>query len=159
MKMPEQEKERLAVTSGGAEQPFEWSVGRYTSKFLAEIRDHKRIVGIRCPQCQKVMVPPRKVCGDCFVPMSEIVELSGKGTVDTFTVLAFGFVDPSTGREKQVPYTWGFIRLDGADNTMIHYIDETDPEKLRVGMRVEAVFEEERHGDLLDIRHFRTLEG
>jgi hypothetical protein len=25
-------------------------------------------------------------------------------------------------------------------------------------MRVEAVFEEERHGSLLDIRHFRTIE-
>lgn len=156
--MPEEKKERLAITSGEAEQPFEWSVGLYTSKFLAELRDNKRIVGIRCPGCKKVFVPPRKVCGACFLPMDEIVELSTKGTVGTFTVLAFGFVDPSTGRQKEVPYTWGFIQLDGSDNTFVHYIEETDPAKLRAGMRVEAVFEEERHGSLLDIRHFRTIE-
>lgn len=156
--MSEQKEERLTITSGAAEQPFEWSVGRYSSKFLAELRDHKRIVGIRCPSCKKVFVPPRQVCGDCFVPMNEIVELGSKGTLGTFTVLSFGFVDPSTGREKEVPYTWGFVRLDGADNTFIHFIEETDLAKLRMGMRVEAVFEEERHGQLLDIRHFRTIE-
>ena len=49
--MAEEKKERLAITSGAAEQPFEWSVGIYSSKFLAELRDHKRIVGIRCPAC------------------------------------------------------------------------------------------------------------
>lgn len=152
--------ELLAVHSGEAEQPFRWSIGRHTSRFLAELRDHQTIVGNRCPSCEKVMIPPRGVCGDCFVPMTDLVELSGQGTVLTYTVLAFGFVDPNTGRAKKVPYTWGFIQLDGADNTMIHYIEteETNPEKLRVGMRVEAVFEENRKGELLDIRHFRSLE-
>ncbi len=155
--MSEQERERLAITSGDAEQPFEWSMGKHTSRFLAELRDNKRIVAIRCPSCQKVYVPPRGVCGECFVPTDEIVELSGKGSVGTFTILSFGFVDPSTGKEKAVPYTWGLINLDGADNTFIHYIEETDKDKVHVGMRVKAVFEEERQGALLDIRHFATI--
>jgi len=154
----EKEQELLAIHSGEAEQPFNWSCGKYVSRFLAELRDHKRIVGIRCPSCRRVFVPPRNVCGECFVPLDEIVPLTGKGTVVTYTVLSFGFVDPDTGRQKAVPYTWAFIRLDGADNTFIHYIEETNLEKLRVGMRVEAVFEEERRGHLLDIRHFSAIE-
>lgn len=153
----ENKKEFLTISSGGAEQPFEWSVGKYGSRFLAELRDNCRIVGIRCPKCRKVLIPPRRVCGECFVPMDEIVPLSGEGTVNTFTVLNFGFVDPNTGRQKPVPYTWAFINLDGADNTFIHYLEETDLSKLHIGMRVKAVFEEVRHGHLLDIRHFETI--
>lgn len=154
----EQKKKLLFIGSGEAYQPFEWSIGKYGSKFLRELRDNRRIVGIRCHKCQKVFVPPRKVCGECFAAMGEIVPLSGQGTVNTFTVLSFGFVDPSTGIQKPVPYTWAFINLDGADNTFIHFLEETDIEKLRVGMRVRAVFEEERSGQLLDIKHFETIE-
>jgi hypothetical protein len=154
----EQKSERIFITSGEAEQPFEWSIGKYGSKFLLELRDNKRIVGIRCPQCHKVFVPPRKICGECFVPMDEIVPLSGEGSINTYTVLNFGFVDPDTGLQKPVPYTWAFIDLDGADNTFIHYVEETDLNKLHVGMRVRAVFEEQRTGKLLDIKHFETID-
>ncbi len=152
------DKELLTISSGEAEQPFAWSVGRYGSKFLAELRDHKRLFGIRCPKCGWVYVPPRKVCGRCFVAMDELVELSEKGTVYTFTVLSFGFVDPETGIERPVPYTYAFVKLDGADSCLPHFLEETDPAKLRVGMRVQALFEEKRKGHLLDIRHFRTIE-
>ena len=148
----------LSVSSGEAEQPFEWSIGKHGSKFLTELRDNKRLMGIRCPKCGKVSVPPRNVCGDCFVAQDELVPLSGEGEVTTFTVLNFGFVDPETGRQKPVPYTWAFIKLDGADNSFIHYVEETDLEKLRIGMRVRVVFEEERKGALLDIKHFETIE-
>ena len=154
----EQKSERLFITSGDAEQPFEWSIGKHASKFLLELRDNKRMVGIRCPQCKKVFVPPRKVCGECFVTMDEIVPLSGEGAINTYTVLNFGFVDPETGLQKPVPYTWAFIDLDGADNTFIHYVEETDLNKLHVGMRVRAVFEDNRSGRLLDIKHFETID-
>lgn len=155
--MNEQILELLTMHSGEAEQPFEWSIGQYGSKFLTELRDNKRLVGIRCPSCGKVFVPIRKVCGECFVPMEELVPLSGEGSLETYTVLNFGFVDPETGRRKPVPYTWAFIKLDGTDNTFIHYVNETDLNKLSIGLRVRAVFEEERRGSLLDIKHFETI--
>ena len=153
-----EKKELLTISSGEAEQPFEWSIGKYGSKFLTELRDNKRIVGIRCPKCKKVLVPPRNVCGECFVAMDELVELSGKGTVEAFTVLSFGFVDPDTGKQRPVPYTWAFIKLDGADNEFTHYVTETNPAKLRIGMRVQAVFEEKRQGHVLDIKHFEVID-
>lgn len=73
--------------------------------------------------------------------------------------MSFGFVDPDTGKERPVPYTYAYIQLDGAGSRFPHFLKETDPSKLRVGMRVQSVFEEERRGHLLDIRHFRTIEG
>lgn len=153
----EKKMELLTVHSGEAEQPFEWSMGKYVSKFMAELRDNKKIIGSRCPQCKKVYVPPREVCGDCFIPPDEIVELSGKGEIFCFTVLSFGFVDPDTGKQRPVPYTWAYIALDGADTCLPHFVKQTDLSVLRVGLRVEPVFEEERRGHLMDIRHFTAI--
>ncbi len=152
-----EKKEPMFITSGDNEQPFEWSAGKYGSKFLVELRDNKKIYGIRCPECNKVLVPVRRVCGECFREMEELVEVGPQGTVETFTVLSFGFVDPETGKQRPVPYTWAFIKLDGSDNTFIHYLEETDISKLKIGMRVQAVFEEQRKGHVLDIKHFATI--
>ncbi|MBU2547859.1 MAG: OB-fold domain-containing protein [Proteobacteria bacterium] len=152
-------KELLSVYSGEAEQPFEWSAGKYVSRFLVEMRDNKRLVGCKCPKCKKVLVPPRRVCGECFVQMDEIVTLSGEGSLYSFTVLNFGFVDPDTGIQRPVPYTCANIALDGTDCTWAHYLEETDPAKIKIGMRLRPVWEENRRGHLLDIKHFVPVEG
>jgi hypothetical protein len=89
--------------------------------------------------------------------LNEWVPLSNKGTVMTFTVLTFGFVDPSTGIERPVPYTAIFVKPDGADTSFGHFLDETDLSKIKIGMRVEAVYEENRIGSLLDIKHFTAI--
>ncbi len=81
-----EKKDFLTISSGEQAQPFNWSVGRHGSKFLTELRDHKKILGIKCPSCGKVYVPPRRVCGRCFVEMSEFVELPPRGTLTAFSV-------------------------------------------------------------------------
>lgn len=156
--MNEKKKDLITLESGEAEQPFRWAAGAYGSKFLTELRDNKKFVGAKCPQCGKVYVPPRRVCGPCFVELTELVPVSDEGELVTFTVVSFGFVDPATGLQKPVPYGYAAILLDGADTFLLHFIDETDQEKIKVGARVKAVFEEERTGSLLDIKHFELLE-
>lgn len=156
--MAEQRKEYIKITSGDMEQPFEWSAGRYGSKFLVELRDNKRLLGIKCSKCGTVYATPRQVCRTCFVEMNEWVPISDKGTVVTFTVLSFGFIDPDTGVQRPVPYTCVFVRPDGADTGIAHFLDETDVSKIKIGMRVRAVFEDKRKGSLLDIKHFTKIE-
>jgi uncharacterized OB-fold protein len=56
-----------------------------------------------------------------------------------------------------VPYGYAFIKLDGADTLLPHFVDSTDPEKVKVGARVKAVFEEKRAGRIMDIRHFSVM--
>ncbi len=157
--MSEEKKMMIQVSSGDTEQPFHWSAGIYGSRFLTEIRDHKKPWGVRCPGCGKVYVPPRRVCGPCYLEMDELVPVADEGVLITYTVVSFGFLDPSTGREKPVPYGYAVIQLDGADSYFLHYVDETDPAKLAAGMRVKAVFEEDgqRTGSLLDIKHFSLI--
>jgi uncharacterized OB-fold protein len=155
--MQGRQQELLEITSGEAEQPFRYAVGVYGSKFLQEVRDNMRFVGIRCPRCKKVYVPPRQVCGPCFAKMEELVEVGSEGVLAAYTILRFSFLDPETGKKKPVPYGYGFIRLDGADNLFQHFIEIKDEAKVRIGARVRAVFEKERHGTLRDIRHFEVV--
>jgi uncharacterized OB-fold protein len=153
-----EEKELLAVTSGEAFQPFDWSVGKYGSKFLAEVRDNKKFYGVKCPKCSRVYVPPRKVCGRCFVAMDDLVEVKTEGEIVVCAIIEFGFVDPSTGIKRPVPYGYVFVKLDGADTLFPHFLDNTDPEKVKVGARVKAVFEEKRTGSIMDLKHFTLVE-
>jgi len=146
------------ASSVDAEQPYRYSAGRYRSRFLVEIRDNKRFVGVRCPKCRKVYAPPKMLCGPCFCTMDEPVEVGPQGVIKTFTILRFAFVDPDTGIAKPVPYAYGIIQLDGADNVLSHYVDYHDESRVRIGARVEAVFEEHRTGTMKDIRHFRIID-
>ncbi|MEJ5362465.1 MAG: Zn-ribbon domain-containing OB-fold protein [Spirochaetota bacterium] len=150
--------EYIIIESGKAVQPFNYSVGMYGSKFFNELKNNRRFLGVRCPKCNKVYVPPRRVCGDCFVEMKEFVEVGPKGTIGTFTILRFAFIDPETGTQKPIPYGYGFIQLDGADTLFQHYIDVHDESKVKIGARVEPVFSDEKKGTIKDILYFRVID-
>ena len=150
-------KDLLIIESGDLVQPFDYAVGLHGSKFFQELKK-KRIVGIKCPSCGKVYVPPRRVCGPCFVEMSEFVKVGPSGEIGTFTILRYAFIDPETGEQKPVPYGYGFIRFDGADTLFQHYIDIEDESKVKIGARVEPVFAEEMKGTIRDIEYFRIVD-
>jgi hypothetical protein len=150
--------EQLQVVFAHA-MPYEWSIGLYGSVFFEEIRKNRRFTGIRCPGCNQVYVPPRRVCGPCFRELTELVPLSDTGVITAFSVVNYPFIDPNTGKQRPIPYTYGYIRLDGADNIFSHLINETDLEKIKVGMKVRAVFKdpEEMLGNTEDIKHFEII--
>ena len=150
--------ERLIIESGEARQPFNYAIGMHGSKFFQEIRDNRQILGIKCPQCGLVYVPPRRVCGKCFVEMTDFVPVGPGGEIGTFTILRYAFIDPETGEQKPVPYGYGFIRFDGADTLFQHYIDIEDEAKIRIGARVEPVFSDDPKGTIKDILYFRVVD-
>ncbi len=152
------DKDHIIIESGDAVQPFKYSVGMCGSKFFTEIRDNKRFMGLKCPRCGKVYIPPRKVCGECFVEMNDWVEVGPKGVIGTFTILRFAFIDPETGAQKPVPYGYGFIKLDGADTLFQHYISVEDEKKIKVGARVEPVFSKNPKGSIRDIEYFKVID-
>jgi uncharacterized OB-fold protein len=133
--------------------PNTYSAGAVGSRFLVELRDKKRIMGTKCPTCNRVYVPARSICKDCFGQLDEWVEVSNKGTVLTYSV-EYGSkptqpVDP--------PIIYGIILLDGADTGLVHMLGEVDPEQVRVGMRVQAAFSDERVASIMDIKYFKPL--
>jgi len=140
---------------------YKWSAGPHLGHFLRQLREGK-IIANRCPQCKRLQLPPAPVCGRCHIAMGEDwLELSHRGTVISYSFVVDSMYDAGTGDMRPVPYTIAAIVLDGgSDAAFFHKLEEDDPEKVKVGMRVEAVFKppEEREGLMTDILHFRTIE-
>jgi uncharacterized OB-fold protein len=133
--------------------PNTYTAGAVGSRFLIELRDNKKIMGTKCPACDMVYVPARSVCKYCFAQLDQWVEVSDKGTLQTYTVAGqrngVQPVDP--------PIIYGIIQLDGSTTGLVHMLSEVDFEKLVIGMRVKAVFSEKRVGSILDIKYFKPL--
>ena len=134
---------------------------RYTAgiageRFFREIKDNARIMGTQCPACGLLYVPATMFCERCFAELDEWIEVPSVGHVFTFTVL-FRDLDDEPLDE---PAVLAYVKLDGCDGGLIHYLGEIDPEELYVGLEVEAVFKDaaEREGSILDIRYFRPVE-
>ena len=49
------------------------------------------------------------------------------------------------------PIGYGVIQLDGADTGLVQTLGEVDIEDLKIGMRLEASFKDERQASILDI--------
>jgi uncharacterized OB-fold protein len=88
--------------------------------------------------------------------MREFVELPLTGVLTSYTQVTFPFIDPFTGGPRPIPYCYGMIRFDGADNTFQFFLEETDIQKIHIGLRLRAVFREKREGNIRDILFFRT---
>ena len=133
---------------------------RYTAgvageRFLREIKDHARILGTRCPTCDLVYVPATLFCERCFAQLDEWLEVSSQGRVFTFTVLFRDLED----RPLDPPAILAYVKLNGSNGGLVHYLGEIEPDQVFIGLEVEAVFKEagEREGSILDIRYFRPL--
>lgn len=142
------------VFPGKISVPYSWTVGSTLSKWYAQIRDDAEIWANKCAECGMVFVPPKIKCINCYRDMNEWVKLPGTGTVETFTVVSY--YEPKIHPRKP-PFVYAVIKMDGADTGLVHFIGGVKPEKVKVGMRVEPVFEKERQGNILDIRHFRPI--
>ena len=141
------------VYSGRIKVPYTWYVGEIGSHFLARLRDAREIWGRQCPKCKKVYVPPVKNCGECFALTDQWVQVKDEGTVESFTIVRY----THEMHPVEAPFSYALIRLDGADGALLHLIGGIDPERLKIGMRVKAVFAEPREGSILDIRHFEPI--
>ena len=134
------------------EAEFDYSYGRI-SRFFKELMQNKKIMGTKCPKCGVVFCPPTSDCPNCWVP-TEWLEVGPRGTLLHYVIINL----PALWMDHDVPYTMGLIKLDGADTGLMHFVDETDKAKLKNGLRVEAVFKEERKGYVTDIDTFKIMD-
>jgi len=73
-----------------------------------EALKQNKLLGLKCKQCGTITAPPKIVCESCNSTDIDVVELSGKGKIQTFTTV---FVAPE-GRENEVPYVIVLVELD-----------------------------------------------
>jgi uncharacterized OB-fold protein len=131
---------------------YQHSASAEESRYLRSLQEG-RIIGQRCEVCGKVYVPPRGACPVDGVPTTTDVELPDRGIVTTFCVVNV----PFHGQRVPSPYVAASVLLDGADIAFQHLILECEPDDVRMGMRVEAVWKppEEWGTTAENIDHFR----
>jgi len=130
------------------------------SRFYKEAKENKRLTATRCPKCNELLFEPKIVCGKCKVRAGdELIDIGDKGTVHTYNTLIMRFWNGWTGDFHDDPHPVACIKLDSGVY-LEHCLEETDFEKLKQGMRVQAVWKPdgERGGGASDILYFRTIE-
>lgn len=115
-----------------------------------------RLLGQRCPVCEKVYIPPRGACPTDGVPTEEEIELPDTGTVTTFCIVNVPFL----GQRIKPPYVAAYVLLDGADIPIQHLVLGCAADEVRMGMRVRATWRPRAEWEhtLRNIDHFRPTD-
>lgn len=152
-------KGKVLTTSWEPNLEYAWDNGVAIGRYLEEMKAG-RIIGRVCHKCHRVMIPPRMFCELCFRPTDEWVPLKDTGTVNTFSIVYVNW-DASRRGKDEPPLIPAVIEIDGASRGMgiMHMLGEVDPEDVRVGMKVKAVWKapEEREGAITDILYFKPI--
>ena len=147
-------KGKVVTSTGDPHAEYAWDAGSAIGTYLEGLRQGK-LLGSRCRRCSRKMIPPRDFCELCYRPVHETVTLKDTGIVNTFS-LCYVTWDMQKLKTPQIP---AVIEIDGAGKGMgiMHLLGEVDPTKVKIGMKVRAVWkpESERTGSILDIRHFK----
>jgi uncharacterized OB-fold protein len=93
----------------------------------------------RCRACDRYFYYPRVACPHCLSADVEWRRVSGRGTLNTFTVVHRG----QKGFPLGPPYVIAIVELAEGPRLMSNLVGiEPDPAKIRIGMPVEVVFED-----------------
>ncbi len=103
-------------------------------EYRLALRENK-LAGLKCKTCGFVTAPPRLACRNCGATDSEVVVLSGKGKIVTFTTV---FIPPENHR-GQGPYLVVVVELEEGPWIMGN-IQGADPEKATLDLIGKAVY-------------------
>jgi uncharacterized OB-fold protein len=146
--------ERIVIANAVVPLDFTYNyrVGPYLERYIKGLGD-KKIFGVKCSGCSKVVVPPRRICGACNRVMDEWVEIGPEGTVENYTV---GHVTLNKGlvEKAKSPMVLALINLDGANSLLAGEVKGVEPSDVKSGMRVRAVFKDPAEDSLNDLDHF-----
>lgn len=132
---------------------FSWSVGNFMERFFDGLKDGK-IMGVNCPKCGRVYLPPRMICERCFAENEEWVELPLEGTVESFTIAHVKVGDDGELEDLEAPETIGMVKHKGADTCIVARIEGLDPVDASVGMRVTVVIDKSAENVLDVLSHY-----
>ena len=124
--------------------------------------DNPALLASRCQDCGVAAFPVAQSCMACSGQDVAIETLPGRGTLWTWTIQQFMPKSPYNSDETPQtfkPYGVGYVELAGGVRVEGR-LTENDPEKLRIGMDMEVVFEPWRtdaNGDERVSYFFRPL--
>ena len=102
--------------------------------FAAHLRAG-RLMGSTCTACGKLSFPPRADCPACRHGEFTFTEMTGRGTLMTFTTIAAA----PAGFEDEVPFTLGVVDLEEAGRLLAGFGPSIDPRDIAIDMPVQVV--------------------
>jgi uncharacterized OB-fold protein len=134
--------------------PYKHSTGEVTGRFLAGLKEQKKIWGRRIAG-QGVVVPPNSYSEIDAKTGGEWVEVKDEGTVTAVGVVAKPVTDL---HPSDRPFAFVLVKLDGADTALAHIVKDRIND-VKVGSRVKAVWagDDERKGTIRDIACFQLV--
>ncbi|MBL8134087.1 MAG: Zn-ribbon domain-containing OB-fold protein [Anaerolineae bacterium] len=135
-------------------QHYTHTLGKY-SRFFIEL-EQKRFLATRCESCGRVCAPPRPLCPNCLQP-THWVELTGAGTVETYSVLHFSPGSNADVAALTTPYVLAYVLLDGA-STLFPHLLRAEPEQVTIGMRVRIAYVDGPVEHPIHLMHFIPME-
>ena len=113
------------------------AVSRETIGWWQAAAEH-RLLMQRCARCGRTRLPPGPLCPSCRSFEREWQEVSGRGTVYTYTVVHRAYM-PGLA----VPYVVIAVELEDAGGArLISNLVDAEPSAVHVGMAVEVVWED-----------------
>ncbi len=136
-------------------QSYKHSLGKY-SHFFIEL-ENGRFFGTKCLDCEKVYAPPRPLCPDCL-SITRWHELSGEGTLETYSILHFSPGSNGDVQALDTPYIFAYVLLDGA-STLFPHLLKADINQVAMGMRVTVHYVNHSVHHPIHLMHFIPLEN
>ena len=153
-------RKRIEITTGFVQADYNFWVGKYMDKFYDGL-ESKQVLGNRCPTCNRVFVPPRKVCGNCFKTIdfsNNWVKLKDTGTLRNFTTTRIAVSEAGKKKTSEaIPI--GMVQFDGSDTSVVYPLLDVQEKDLTIGLKVQVVWNDELKGHPRDIKGFRMLKG
>lgn len=142
----------VVTVSHAVRAEYRWDAGVAIGRYLDGLREG-RILGRECRVCERILVPPRLFCEQCFRPTDRWVEVPDEGVVNTFSVCHVSW----DMRRLEVPELPAVIELSSGG--MLHKLGGVEPADVVIGMAVRAEWKprSQREGSILDIRHWRPV--
>ena len=118
----------------------------------------QRLTVQRCQDCNHGQLPPTPVCSVCRSRNLELGDITGKGTLYTFTT-----VHRPVAMDQELPFIIAVVELDvpGVDpkgdapvRLMTNIVD-AEPEVLEIGAEVEVAWE--KMSDEVTVPRFRLV--
>ena len=105
-----------------------------TKAFWDAAAEGKLMVG-KCTACGKLHYYPRAICPFCFSDKTQLQQVSGSGTIYTYSVM----------RRAPVPYAIAYVTLAEGPTMMTNIVD-CDLDQIRIGQAVKLVFKQSDGG-------------
>jgi uncharacterized OB-fold protein len=108
-----------------------------TRPFWEAARRHELVMP-RCTTCDHVFFYPRSECPRCFSTTLELVPVSGRGRLHSFTIV---YQPANAAFKAEAPHVYAVVQLDEGPR-LVSNVVECDPEAVRVDMPLVAVFDD-----------------